>query len=323
MNDNPLISIVIPVYNGLGYLPECLASVEAQDYCNIELILVDDGSTDGSSLFLDEYANSRPWVHVIHQNNQGVSHARNVGIKIAAGEFLAFHDSDDMMEPFMLSSLLHALQSKPEADLAAGAIRFCKGDETEDVLVLSDGRRDLTLPRHESLRYIQNLAAWGKLYRMNLIKAHDLHFNENMSNGEDQDFVIRYLIFSRDTVFVHNTLMSYTVHRGSSNNKFEMGLLPKEIYISHFSFWTRIAKDMPPYWSVRDRKLFGEVLIRRQIAMWVWINATLKRNAPPARRGLLVSFLHYLLTTSIYVPAPAAVRAIAGTFRRYGFKDLI
>lgn len=323
MKTNPIISIIMPIYNGLDYLPRCLASIESQVYHHWELIIVDDGSTDGSSDFLDKYASSQLKTRIIHKANQGVSSARNTGIEKANGEFIIFHDSDDIMSPFYLSSLLKAIQCCPNADMAAGGVRFCEEEKSEDFEVLIDGREDLALPPYQALRYIRNLAAWGKIYRTETIKTNGLRFREDMRNGEDQDFVARYLMYSRNVALVHRTLMDYTVHTGSANYKFEEGLLPPKIYISHFALWTQIAKDMPRYWSNQDRSRFGESLTRRLIAMWVWINKTLRKNNFPARRGLFTQFLRYLSTMFLYAPAPAVLHATMSGIKRYGFRSLL
>ena len=92
---NVKISVIIPVYNVIDFLKECLGSVLNQTYKNLEIILVDDGSTDGSSQICDEYKKKDRRIQVIHKENGGLSDARNAGIKIAQGEYFSFIDSDD------------------------------------------------------------------------------------------------------------------------------------------------------------------------------------------------------------------------------------
>ena len=113
---NPLISLVIPVYNVEKYLDKCMESVLAQTYDNYEVILVDDGSTDNSGKMCDEYAERDSRVTVYHQKNSGVSVARNVGIENAKGEFISFIDSDDWVDESYLEKLVNA-QIKYNADL--------------------------------------------------------------------------------------------------------------------------------------------------------------------------------------------------------------
>ena len=95
MSDSPLISVIIPVYNVEKYLHRCLDSVIEQTYKNLEVILIDDGSTDHSGEICDDYAAKDVRIHVIHQENQGVSAARNKGLDNVKGEYITFVDSDD------------------------------------------------------------------------------------------------------------------------------------------------------------------------------------------------------------------------------------
>ena len=97
-NESPLISVIIPIYNPGVHLHKCLNSIIKQSYKNLEIILIDDGSTDGSSAVCDEFAQKDGRIICIHQENAGVSRARNEGLKIAKGEYIHFPDSDDYLE---------------------------------------------------------------------------------------------------------------------------------------------------------------------------------------------------------------------------------
>ena len=108
--DKMLISIIVPVYNIEEYLPRCVESILKQTYSNLELILVDDGSTDTSGAICDEYAKKDQRIRVIHKKNGGSSSARNEGIKIALGEYLGFVDSDDYIEPQMYEKMVRAIK---------------------------------------------------------------------------------------------------------------------------------------------------------------------------------------------------------------------
>lgn len=116
------ISVIIPVYNVAAYLPRCLDSVVGQTYGNLEIILVDDGSTDGGGAICDSYAAEDGRITVIHQKNQGLSAARNTGLQYAAGEFVGFVDSDDWIEPDFYETLLK-VQGKNGADIAQVSYR--------------------------------------------------------------------------------------------------------------------------------------------------------------------------------------------------------
>ena len=106
----PLISVIIPIYNTERLLPKCIESVLAQTLSDIEIILIDDGSTDESGKICDSYACKDKRIHVTHIPNHGVSHARNKGIELSQGKYIHFMDSDDRMEPEMLSELYRLIQ---------------------------------------------------------------------------------------------------------------------------------------------------------------------------------------------------------------------
>ena len=113
----PTVSIIIPVYQVEKYLDKCIASVVGQTYQNLQIILIDDGSTDRSPAICDGWKSRDPRITVVHQPNGGLSRARNAGLKLATGEFVGFVDSDDWIEPLMIETLLAAMQ-ETDADIA-------------------------------------------------------------------------------------------------------------------------------------------------------------------------------------------------------------
>lgn len=114
---NPLLSIIIPVYNIEAYLNRCVLSILSQSYRNIELILVDDGSTDGSSALCDEWVSKDQRVKVVHKENGGVSSARNVALEMAKGDYLTFVDSDDFLAPDTYSVNMDYLIGHDDVDI--------------------------------------------------------------------------------------------------------------------------------------------------------------------------------------------------------------
>lgn len=120
MNREPLLSVIVPVYNVEAYLPRCLDSILSQSYQNLEVLLVDDGSKDGSGRACDEYAARDSRVRVLHKENGGLSSARNAGLDMAKGEYLTFVDSDDWIEPDSYGSMLALLEAYGAKLLCAG-----------------------------------------------------------------------------------------------------------------------------------------------------------------------------------------------------------
>lgn len=121
------LSIIVPIYNSGEYLSATLENVLAQNYEKYELILVDDGSTDGSGALCDEFAERDPRIRVIHQKNAGVSAARNAGLDAAGGEYVGFVDSDDLIEPEMFSTLT-GIAAQYDADIVQ-----CRHDRLDSV----------------------------------------------------------------------------------------------------------------------------------------------------------------------------------------------
>ena len=120
MNDMPLITVIVPVYNILNYLPRCVASITAQTYRNLEIILVDDGSTDGTGELCDTLASGDGRLPVYHKENGGSSSARNLALQYAHGEYVGFVDSDDFIEPDMYEHLLEGIRHFSAAAAQAG-----------------------------------------------------------------------------------------------------------------------------------------------------------------------------------------------------------
>lgn len=130
MNE-PLLSIIVPIYNVEKYLEQCIDSIVGQTYKNLEIILVNDGSTDSSGLLCDNYQKKDNRIRVIHKNNEGVSSARNVGLQYATGELLGFVDSDDYLESTMYSELW-ANMLQTNSDLACCAYKKIAKNEIYD-----------------------------------------------------------------------------------------------------------------------------------------------------------------------------------------------
>lgn len=161
----PLLSVIIPVYNVEKYLRRCLDSVTNQSYNNLEIILVDDGSPDNSGSICDEYAKKDPRIKVVHQENAGLSGARNSGISIAKGDFITFVDSDDWIDKDMYSQMLQC-QKNNDLDIVCSDTYLVKFSKIEFRPLFES---DLVFNTQEALNLILSgkidNAAWNKIYR--------------------------------------------------------------------------------------------------------------------------------------------------------------
>lgn len=169
----PLVSVIVPVYKVEKYLKKCIDSILAQTYTNYELILVDDGSPDHCGQICDEYAEKYEFVTVIHQDNQGLSGARNSAVPKSKGEYITFVDSDDFITEDCISYLV-GLARAFNADISVGShIYQYEGKELKQPR--EESERDFFSPEEALIRmnYAQGvgLTAWGKLYRRELVEA--------------------------------------------------------------------------------------------------------------------------------------------------------
>ncbi len=190
--EKALISIVVPVYNVEMYLSECIDSLRAQTYEDIEILLIDDGSSDRSGAICDSYAERDERIRVFHAENQGVSAARNRGIEEATGEYVVFVDSDDKIHPQLLECYIK--WEDPDYVLLCGMA------ETEDELKgLQVEKLDQKICRynleHFADFYAKNLAnqPWNKWYRTAVLKEYQIRFPLDKNMGEDLLFNLDYL----------------------------------------------------------------------------------------------------------------------------------
>ena len=217
-----LISVVVPVYNVADDLPRCLDSILAQHYPNIEIITVNDGSSDQSGKVLDEYAQLHPCIHVVHQKNSGVTSARLRGVAKASGEWIGFVDGDDEIEPDMYERLLrNALEYDVE-------ISHCGYQ-----MIFADGRAHFfyntgTLEKQDRMTALRELLSGkriepglcNKLFRRDLF--HGLLHNEMMPANIriNEDLLMNYYLFSnaRQTVF-HDWCPYHYIVRSTSASR--------------------------------------------------------------------------------------------------------
>lgn len=209
------ISVIIPVYNAEPFLPACLDSVLAQTHRELEIILIDDGSTDGSGGICDRYAARDSRIRVIHLENGGVSRARNRGLELATGELISFIDSDDTMEPDMYELLVQCMEEH-HADISHCGYKHLVRDE---IRLVHDTRQIRPQTREEALNcFVSGTlfggGLWNKLFRRSLLEG--LSFREDLKNNED--ILFNFEAFSRAecSVFADYALYNYVARFGTS-----------------------------------------------------------------------------------------------------------
>lgn len=214
----PLISVIVPVYRVEEYLERCVKSILSQTYENLEVILVDDGSPDQCPAICDACAEKDARVKVIHQENKGLSGARNAGIDAASGEYLAFVDSDDYVSPHFIEELYQLLQ---DTGCAIGQCRFSyvKGDglveESDSAFCIYRGEslmEQLYGPEEKATCFV---VAWNKLYRAELFKETGIRYPEGRIH-EDEATTYRLFHEAKKLAFLDRALYGYYTENGGS-----------------------------------------------------------------------------------------------------------
>lgn len=209
-----MISIIVPVYKVEQCVARCIDSILSQTYQDWELILVDDGSPDGSGEICDAYAQKDARIHVLHQQNQGVSAARNHGIGLAKGEYITFVDSDDYLDQDFLSTF----DIEHGADLQVQGMISTYPDQ-DDQTLLPTVTNDQNTSVYEALSCADNVrflfSPWAKLFRTSILRNHAVLFPTEICYTEDEVFVKLFLSVSSSVRFFGSSHYYYT-HETSS-----------------------------------------------------------------------------------------------------------
>lgn len=214
MPQERLISLIIPVYNAEKYLRRCIDSAVNQSYRPLEIVLVDDGSTDGSAAICDDYVSRYPFVKGCHIPNGGASYARKKGLELLNGEYVIFMDSDDFIEPDYVTMLYAALQ---EQGSVIAACDFIKHGENEKVEI--DRKKNLRLldekELHERFFRYEFWGFGGKIYLKSVFD--NIYFPEATIN---EDYVVMAQLFHRykQMAYIDIPLYHYMVHGESLSN---------------------------------------------------------------------------------------------------------
>ena len=210
---NPLVSIIVPIYKVEPYLRRCLDSIVNQTYTNLEIILVDDGSPDGCPQICDEYAAKDKRIVVIHKENGGLSDARNAGLNICKGQYISFVDSDDRVDEKYIENLIN-LAIKEKADITISENLICKNknisiNKSYNTKVYTSKEAILHLLK---INHIAFTVSWGKLYKRELFSS--LRFPIGKYH---EDEVTTYILFynSKKIAYTSEILYYYYQHAGS------------------------------------------------------------------------------------------------------------
>lgn len=253
-----LVSIVVPVYNVEPYLRTCLDSLIGQTYEKIEIILVDDGSTDQSGDICDEYARRDTRIRVCHKKNRGVSAARNTGIEMAEGEYLVFVDSDDCVHRQMVELYMNYDSEKK-------GMLICDSTLDMDDLKLAcedkSGNRTEQICKEAFMElffrdYVN--PPFNKFYDARIIKEKNIWFPEDKSLGEDLPFNLEYFRYtSGNCQIIHYPLYYYRSDRiGSLSTSYRQDLF--ELQIEMFGALKTFMEDMN-IWTEKNAEIYYQM----------------------------------------------------------------
>ena len=208
-----LISVIIPVYNAKKYLSECVESVLSQQNVSVEILLIDDGSTDGSNLMCDDFEQRYSNIIVFHTENHGVSHARNIGLDHAKGEYITFVDADDMLLPGALEQLLKMLEDH-NADIAVGREQVSNLSDPSfpNAEELWQGKEGLV---NSIMDHPATYSVWGKLYRASLLE--NIRFEEGKAVHEDSFFIFMCMTAQPKVIVRDIPVIEYRVSENSAS----------------------------------------------------------------------------------------------------------
>lgn len=245
-----LVSVIVPAYQAEQCIGGCVRALLAQTFAELEILFVDDGSTDATGALLDAEAALDARIRVLHQPNAGVSTARNVGIKHARGEYITFVDADDILPPQAVARLYEAVGGH------GSPIDIVTANHT---MIASDGQARLMTcpPEPDRAEIIGSLircdghynAVWGKLYRRAFLQAHGLRFPLDVRIGEDVLFNLRAFGMAQRLAHVPESLYTYRMHTVSA-----MGSQRAQTYTAHLPMlrgmdaWLRLAGCKAQYY---------------------------------------------------------------------------
>lgn len=229
-----MISIIVPVYNVEKYIKQCVDSIIAQTYKNIEIILVDDGSPDNCPEICDAYAKSDSRVKVVHKKNGGIMSARQAGLKAALGEYIGFVDGDDWIEPDMYAHFADAIDTY-QPDMALCEFYFSYPEEeglssqqmSKPFFLKEDMKREIyptMLFKDKFYSFGVNPCCWSKVFKKELLERVLYNITTSIKIGEDAAFVYPCLLKAENVAYLDRFLYHYRINQKSMTKAYDINL---------------------------------------------------------------------------------------------------
>lgn len=247
MNQKPLVSIIVPVYNSETFLRRCVDSILCQEFRDFELLLIDDGSTDGSAGICDEYEKNDTRVRAVHKKNSGVSHSRNTALNMARGTYIQFLDSDDWITPNATKLLVRSMEEY-HCDMVVSDFYRVAG---ERVAQKGDIEEDRPLTRQEFAAYmVENPAdfyygvLWNKMYKQEIIAKYRIRMDVTLDWCEDFLFNLEYMRHAHTFYALQVPVYYYVKRKGSLVSQGMSINNTLRMKISVFEYYNEFFKDV-------------------------------------------------------------------------------
>ncbi len=270
------ISVIIPIYNSSQTLERTINSVITQTYKNLEIILVNDGSTDDSIEICKKYAEKDNRIIIVNQENKGVGEARNHGIDISTGDFISFVDSDDTMDENLYKELI-ATQIVTNADIVESGAKVVLGKDNE-IFPYEKKDKIIIYENHDYMKnylnFSLNVSVWGKIYKRELIgdiRFPDLNINE--------DFVFLWEIVKRTNLFCENLNVNYHYYLDKEVSLSKAPFSSNNMtMISHIEDVINDVKNIYPDLNKTAKNHYNACLLHTMILYYLYLKLELGEN---------------------------------------------
>lgn len=275
--ERPKISIIVSAYNIEDYIGACLDSVIKQSYKNLEIIVIDDGSTDGTPKLIDNYAKQDERIKVVHQDNVGLSATRNTGINLATSDYVCLVDGDDMLLPDYAAKLLSRLEHT-HADIAVCGYETLSDKPEESHITYHQAE---TTTGHDAARNLLltleniDVVTWNKIYKRSLFTENNIYYPVG---DVHEDTLTTYKLYAvaKKVTYLMEPLYRYYRRKGS--------IMDKASIISRIMAKERAGTEAVDFFATYEASLRGAAHVSILLAQFAYVDAAL-RGEIPAKRG--------------------------------------
>lgn len=275
----PIISVIVPVYNAEKYVNQCIDSILCQSFDDFELILIDDGSSDCSFQICNKYKSADNRIQVVHQENKGVSSARNVGLEMATGRYITFVDADDIIYPDALQKHYDIIV---ENDMSV--LGYYRINDSRDIVGIMTGNAYARkLSKEEAIRLLFDESRsiievpglygyqgylWNKMFRMDIIKKNSIRFCEDIFYNEDRLFILNYLLFSTRIQIKNEPVYGYRESDGAMSALHKVDNRNIERLLTEMHAYERMV-DLLRKWNYTEEYLGCIFATAHQYEKWL------------------------------------------------------